>query len=75
LPIADWRLPIDGLTNADFRSTDWRLANGEPRWTAPADAQLSIMFPPIGNQQSVDRHSPIDNPSIGTLQSPVGNDD
>jgi hypothetical protein len=56
MPVADCRMPIDGLPIAECRLTNCRLLTGAP---------------PINNRQSVDHHSAIYNPSIVTRHSAI----
>jgi hypothetical protein len=59
-------LAIDGVAiDCRFVSTD----DAQSKRNRIANPRRS----PLINRQSVDRHSPIDNPSIGTRQSAIAN--
>jgi len=65
MPIANWRLPIDGLSSGECRSADCRL-------TILSAIQSKSVQLPI-NRRSPNRpfNRAIGNPSIGDRQSPI----
>jgi hypothetical protein len=73
LPNDEWRLQIDGmmiegLMIDGLRSVEWIDE------VAIADCGHAFGNS-IGNRQSVDRRSAIDNSSIANRQSPIGNEE
>jgi hypothetical protein len=82
LKIGDWRLPIEGLTIGEWRSTDRRLAIRQspighqcPLGT-PSIGNRALGTPSIGNRAlgtpSIGNRALV-NPPIGNRQSPIGN--
>jgi hypothetical protein len=76
------RLPIDGLTIPRLPIARLPMALQIAKTTAMrrlGNQQSTIHSPianqsnPFDNRQSLDPQSPIDNPSIGNLQSAIGN--
>ena len=76
--IGDCRLPIDELTIGDWRCPkcgcdDPSMLETLHTHEGFCNVCSHLWTLPIDNQQSVDRQSPIANPSIGNLQSPTAN--
>jgi hypothetical protein len=74
LPIADWRLPIDGLPISDWRLTDCRLPIAGLAIVDSIDDCQSSVHQSVNPQSTIrNRQSAIDNPSIANPQSTIGN--